>query len=133
MPGRKSSSGKISTENRAAIEQFLDGLWLQSGLSENTLVAYRRDLEAFSRWLQQRSAPLIRASRADLLAYLAWRSGSASARTSARLLSSLRRFYRSAVQQGLIDADPSADIQSPKLGRPLPKTLSEADVEELLG
>jgi len=115
------------------IERFLDTLWMERGLSENTLSAYRRDLEALSRFLAERGGTLLQVSRADLMAYLDHRVvAGARPQTTARLLSSIRRFYRYAVRERLTGEDPSARIDRPKLGRPLPRTLTEAEVEALL-
>jgi integrase/recombinase XerD len=114
----------------AQLERFLDALWLEAGLSRNTLAAYRSDLEAFAAWLK---TPLERASRGRLQDYLAdCVARGARPRTTARLLSSLRRFYRYLVREGVVAADPTALLESPKLGRPLPKSLSEEQVERLL-
>ncbi len=115
------------------IERFIDALWMEAGLSENTLTAYRSDLGAYARWLARRNARLDSAGRGDLLAYLAECVGrGARPRSTARLLSSLRRFYRYLVREGAIQTDPSAEIDAPKLGRSLPKSLTEAQVEKLL-
>jgi integrase/recombinase XerD len=123
----------MSVGNKDLIERFCDALWLQEGLSANTLEAYRRDLEGLERWISQRGTALISASRADLLDYLSGSVGKgARPRTTARLLSSLRRFYGYLVREEKIKTDPTALIDSPKLGRPLPKSLSEAQVEKLL-
>ncbi|HEX9628353.1 MAG TPA: site-specific tyrosine recombinase XerD [Acidiferrobacterales bacterium] len=118
---------------QALIERFLDALWSESGLSANTLSAYRGDLSAFALWLDRRGAGLTRATRDDLIAYLdhCQRAG-ARARTSARLLSSLRRFYRYLLREGESGEDPTALVDSPKLGRGLPKSLTEEQVEQLL-
>ena len=114
-------------------EQFLDSLWLESGLSGNTLSAYRSDLTGFETWLQKKGLGLKTASRAELLGYLAAnvRQG-LNPRSSARRLSTLRRFYRYLLREGMIQDDPTADIRSPSLGRPLPKAITEASVEKLL-
>ena len=114
-------------------EQFLDAVWLESGLSENTLNAYRTDLAAFEGWLGKKKLPLDAVTRAELLGYLAAnvRQG-LSPRSSARRLSTLRRFYRYLLREGLIGEDPTADVRSPSLGRPLPKSITEASVEKLL-
>jgi integrase/recombinase XerD len=123
----------MSAKNKDLIERFCDALWLQEGLSANTLEAYRRDLEGLERWISKRGTALASASRADLLDYLSGNVGKgASPRTTARLLSSLRRFYGYLVREEKIKTDPTALIDSPKLGRPLPKSLSEAQVEKLL-
>ncbi len=114
-------------------EAFLDAVWLEAGLSENTLRAYRSDLTRLETWLATRGVTLLGAQRADVMAYLAVRVGEgARPRSTARLLSTARRFYRFCHREGLIEADPTVDIDLPKIGRDLPKSLSEADVERLL-
>jgi integrase/recombinase XerD len=119
--------------DRALLERFLDALWMERGLSENTLAAYRRDLEGLGRWLWGRELTLAGAARDDLIAYLQERSEQgAKPRTSARLRSTLRRFYRYLVREKQREDDPSARIDAPRLGRPLPDTLTEAEVESLL-
>ncbi len=123
----------MSTLDNASIERFCDALWLQDGLSANTLDAYRRDLEALSRWLSGRGTSLMTAARADLLEYLSKCVGQgARPRTTARTLSSLRRFYGYLVREDRIQSDPTTLIDSPKIGRPLPKSLSEEQVVKLL-
>jgi integrase/recombinase XerD len=123
----------MSTPDKDIIERFCDAIWLQDGLSVNTLDAYRRDLEGLSRWLAPRGTALISASRGDLLEYLSGCAGKgARPRTTARLLSSLRRFYGYLVREERIKTDPTVLIDSPKIGRPLPKSLSEEQVEKLL-
>jgi len=121
-------------ESAAEIDRFLDALWMERGLSRNTLAAYRRDLAGFAQWLdKQRQCALLAAQREDLLAYLAERVvAEAKPRTTARLLSSLRQFYQQAVRDGQLQADPSDRIEAPRLGRSLPKSLNEVDVELLL-
>jgi integrase/recombinase XerD len=124
---------QCSEADIAIIDRFADALWMENGLSENTLAAYRRDLCGFAAWLADRQVALAGASPAELLGFLAsqYRSGRAL-RSSARLLSSLRRFYRYLVREGRRKDDPTANIESPKLDRPLPHTLSESEVEALL-
>ena len=97
------------------------------------MAAYRTDLRAFQSWLAKKGLALEQATRADLLAYLAAnvRVG-LSPRSSARHLSTLRRFYRYLLIQGRTQADPTADVRSPVIGRPLPKNISEQGVEKLL-
>jgi integrase/recombinase XerD len=115
------------------IEGFLDELWSNRGLSDNTLSAYRSDLQHFEAYLQQRQVALRDAGREVIQDYLGWRFDQGAASTSsARLLSSLRRFYGFLLTRQLITEDPLALIASPKLPRKLPDTLSEADVEALL-
>jgi integrase/recombinase XerD len=123
----------MSGVNDPLIERFADALWSEQGLSDNTLAAYRSDLEALHRWLHARGGALAQADREELQAYLAHCvARGARPRTSARLLSSLRRYYRYLVREGVIAADPTELIDSPKLGRPLPRTLTEEQVEKLL-
>ena len=120
----------IAEQDAALIEGFLDALWMERGLSENTLSAYRNDLSACAAWLSAQGGELITASRADLLDYLSFRVEQGSKpRSTARLLSSLRRLYRYLVREGRLHDDPTARIEAPKLGRSLPKTLTEAEVE----
>jgi integrase/recombinase XerD len=116
------------------LDEFCDSLWLEDGLSRNTLDSYRRDLARFHLWLdQQRRKRLLDADHGDLLAYLAHRvAGRVKATTTSRQLSSFKRFYRFALRQGRIKADPSLNIDAPKLPRGLPKSLTEEDVEQLL-
>ena len=115
------------------IEQFTDAMWMERGLSRNTLSAYRNDLSGLAGWLLKQGNTLQTAGRQDLLAYLSDRvDGGAKPRTTARLLSSMRRFYRYQVREGQLQEDPSVRIDTPRIGRPLPDTLSESEVEALL-
>lgn len=119
--------------DQRAIEAFLDALWMERDLSENTLKAYATDLRGLAAWLTDRGGCLEQAERGDLLEFLAWRSrGGASARSVARLLSSLRAFYRHLVRDEPAREDPTARIDAPRIGRPLPHSLSETQVEALL-
>lgn len=118
---------------KALIERFLDAIWMERGLSENTLGAYRADLVALERRLTERGVELIGARRSDILDYIAWRVESgAKPRSTARQLSSFRRFYRYLMREGTINKDPTAQIAMPKIGRPLPKSLTEQEVDALL-
>lgn len=120
-------------EDQILIERFSDALWLERGLSANTLGSYQSDLRHAALWLAQAGTNLAGASRADLQAYLAALVGQRlKPRTSARRLSSLRQFYQWAVRETVLGNDPTALIEAPKLGRPLPKSLSESEVEALL-
>ena len=115
------------------IERFLDALWMERGLSANTLSAYRSDLSQVAIWLNSRGSALQSVERADLLAYLAARGQQGfSARSQARQLTSLRRLYRWLVREGVRNDDPTRLVDAPKIARSLPATLSEADVETLL-
>jgi integrase/recombinase XerD len=123
------------SDSAALIDEFCDALWLEDGLAKNTLESYRRDLAQFAVWLEKQGGKsLAAASHADLLGYLAHRvRGKAKATTTSRQLSSLKRFYRYCLRQGRIKADPTLKIDTPKLPRSLPKSLTEEDVEGLLG
>lgn len=115
------------------IEEFLDALWLEKGLSPHTRSAYRTDLLAFARWLEGRGLTLENLGRDAVLDHLGWRlSEGYQARSTARFLSGLRSFYKYAVREGRIAEDPTLLVSMPQLGAPLPKSLSEADVEALL-
>lgn len=134
MESNKKTNEILNTEDRKIIDVFLDTLWVERGLSENTMSAYRTDLTGLAKWLgKDRSLLLEKAKREDLLAYLASRvKEGARPRSTARLLSSVRRFYQYLIREGKLEEDPSARIDAPKLGRSLPKSLSEIEVEALL-
>jgi len=121
----------MESDPETLIEQFQDALWMEQGLSDNTLKAYGSDLKQFASWLQHKS--LLDAQAADVSSYLAIKfQQGASARSSARLLSSLRRFFAFLVRQGAMTEDPCARIEAPHVGKRLPATLSEEEVERLL-
>jgi integrase/recombinase XerD len=126
------SSEPAPAEDLWLIEGFLDAVWLERGLSDNTLAAYRSDLTRYAGWLRGRGLRVLEAQRSDVLGFLG--AGSHRAvRTMARRLSSLRGFYRHLVQRGRLGEDPSAQVEGVRLGRALPAALSEAEVEALLG
>lgn len=115
------------------IERFLDALWMEYGLSDNTLAAYRLDLTQLAGFLAAQGASLTSAQRAHILRYLGERMAQGlKARSAARLLSSVRRLYRYLVRENLLQTDPSRDIDMPRQGRKLPNALSERQVEALL-
>lgn len=115
------------------IDQFLDAVWLEKGLSDNTLSSYRRDLGLYDKWLQARGGTLLGAQKSEVLAWLGeLATRGQSARSSARMLSCLRGFYRYLLRENSISVDPTLNIDSPRLGRSLPKSLSEDDVDQLL-
>ena len=117
--------------NQALLDRFSDGLWLNDGLARNTLDSYRRDVAQFAAWLGESGKSLIDAAPADLQRHLAWQvqAKRAKPRTTSRLVSSLKRFFQFALQEGLRADDPASGLDSPKLPRSLPKSLSEAEVE----
>jgi integrase/recombinase XerD len=121
----------VDAQSQALIEAFIDALWLERGLAQNSLQAYRADLIRFARWLAPEQQSLLGVSREQVLAFLAEQSES-SARTVARRLSTLRRFYAYQVREEQIRLDPCYQVDSPRIGRPLPGSLSESEVERLL-
>lgn len=123
----------MSAIDHPLIDQFLDALWMEKGLSDNTRDAYRSDLALFNGWLQERGVELPNVSRDAILDHLGWRLENAyKPRSTARFLSGVRGFYRYLLREKLIAVDPTLLVEMPQLGRPLPKSLSEADVEALL-
>lgn len=123
----------MSADYNAIAERFIDNLLTEEGLSNNTLDAYRNDVTQFTRWVQQQRYELASLSRDNLREYVYGRVlGGDKPRTTARQLSSLRRLFRYLLREGIINSDPTLEIESPRLGRPLPKTLSEEDVDKLL-
>lgn len=116
------------------IDAFIDALWSQKGLAALTLSAYQQDLRGYSKWLEGRNEKLVNASQASIQAYLAHRfDAGISARSSARLLSTLKQYYRHLIRIGERQDNPTALIQAPKIHRSLPQTLTEGDMNALLG
>jgi len=118
-------------QDKSSVDNFLDVLWMERGLSENTMQAYRGDLYDFTGWLAQRGKQLDRTGTGDVLAYLGVLDAK-SVRTTARRLSSLRRLFQYLARENLIQQDPTVNVESPHLGRTLPKSLTEKEVEQLL-
>ncbi|MBI4938248.1 MAG: site-specific integrase, partial [Nitrosomonadales bacterium] len=121
--------------NNDLLDEFCDSLWLEDGLSRNTLESYRRDLGKFSAWLEsQRGAPILQATCADIQGFLAHlvNEQKAKATSTSRALSSLKRLFRYLLRQNRVEVDPTQQIAAPKLPRSLPKSLAESDVELLL-
>jgi integrase/recombinase XerD len=113
--------------NGALLDAFCDALWLEDGLSQNTIASYRADLAQLSLFLRK---DLLKAQEADLFGFLASRKGRAS--SAARRVSSLKRFYQYCLRERRIAADPTLKLDPPKRTPRFPKSLSEADVEALL-
>ena len=121
----------INLDSETLIDNFIDELWLEKGLSKNTLSAYRHDISYFSNWYKASS--LLEVTRVDLLDYLASRlKNGYSSRSTARSLSSLRAFYSHITVRYNLQENPTARVDSPKLGHSLPKSLSEEQVESLI-
>jgi len=124
---------QLPESEQLIIERFLDALWMENGLSQNTLSAYKTDLANLSAWLNQNNCHLLSAAQQNLQAFLAHRYAQGSKnRSAARMLSSMRRFYVWLLRERKIDTDPVALIEAPKAEQPLPKTLSEQQVEDLI-
>lgn len=123
----------LAKRNLELLERFRHYLWLERGLSDNTIDSYSSDVKLFALWLTSDDRLLDTAGTENILGYLAKRvQDGASTRTTARFLSSLKRFYTLLAREGLIESDPSALVDAPKAGRPLPVSLSELQIEQLL-
>ena len=128
----KTSDDRKIKESRM-VDSFLDSLWLEQGLSKSTLDAYRSDLKLLDLWARNQELSLETVSRPDLLEFIAYKAEKgSSARSSARMLSSLRRFYTYLMQQELISINPTDKISMPKIGRSLPVLLTENEVLKLI-
>ena len=114
--------------NQGLLDAFCDALWLEDGLSRNTIAAYRTDLEQLATFIQHK--PLLGVSEEDLFAFLAARKGRAS--SAARRVSTLKRFYQYCLRERRIRSDPTLKLDPPKRAPRFPKSLSETDVEALL-
>jgi len=124
-PGKKA-------DEHPTLSAFIDSLWLEEGLSRNTLDAYRRDLALFEVWLREQGKLLPQAQEADIHGYFAARHAQTRATTANRRLSVLRRYFRWALRESLIHADPTLRLAPARQPLRVPKTLSEAQVEALL-
>ncbi|MEE8426720.1 MAG: site-specific tyrosine recombinase XerD [Woeseiaceae bacterium] len=135
MASTETNKEDAKTVARSAelVDRFLDAIWMERGLSPNTLGAYRADLMTLGRGLSVGCKSIDMADKADLLAFIAHRvENGAKPRSTARQLSSFRRFFRYIMREGLRDNDPTTDIEMPRIGRSLPQTLSEEEVDSLL-
>lgn len=129
----KTVANELAASTLADIQQFLDQLYLEQDASPHTLSAYGSDIKHFAHYLQQQQRTLFAVTADDINGYIATRVDTGiNPRSTSRLLSSLRRFYRYWHQQEVIGANPVEHLLNPKIGSSLPKTLSEADVEALL-
>lgn len=120
-------------EGGPVITRFLNSIWMERGLSDNTLSAYRADLLTLARWQQAQGRAIDGTLREQLQEFIAWRvEQGAQPRSTARQLSSFRRFFRFLVREGKLAEDPTHQIATPKIGRSLPKSMAENQVEALL-
>jgi integrase/recombinase XerD len=126
------SERRLSLQDAAELDTFIDHLWLEDGLSKNTLESYRLDLTAFAYWLTPQNKQLLTVDQADIQQYLAVKFPLSQPRSISRLIASLRRFYRYLMRDNKISLDPTIQIQSPKLPHSLPKSLNEEEVIALL-
>ena len=118
--------------SEASIDAFIDALWLEEGLSKNTLAAYRRDLALYARWLGERGRGIDGTREEDLMGYFAARHASTKATSANRRLTVLKRYFRWALRERLVQADPTLKLQSARRPLRVPKTMTEAQVEALL-
>ncbi|WP_040890877.1 site-specific tyrosine recombinase XerD [Vibrio ezurae] len=119
--------------NQNLIEQFLDAIWMEKGLSENTLASYRLDLSKLSQWLEHKGLDITSVSPEELLEYQVWLADKNFAQSSrARMLSAMRRLFQYLYREKVRTDDPSALLVRPKLPKRLPKDISEQQVESLL-
>ena len=129
---RQKKSTAAVTPHFPEIDTFIDQLWLEDGLSANTLSSYRHDLQGFAEWASQQALTLWQVQSHDVQTYLAHRFPLVKPRSINRLIATLRRFYRYALLGNLVKQDPTLHIEAPKMPKSLPKTLSESQVEDLL-
>ncbi|MGQ0799986.1 MAG: site-specific tyrosine recombinase XerD [Pseudomarimonas sp.] len=123
----------LAAQEQNLIDAFIERSWAEFGLARHSMSGYRTDLTGFAGWLETRGSRLLMAQRVDVFEYFAKRTGDGySARSNARLLSCLRAFYTQQLRIGSVTEDPSATLAAPKLGRSLPKALSESQVDALL-
>lgn len=122
----------MATDETTLVHRFLDHLWVEFGLSDNTVAAYRADIEHFRHFLAGHARGLVTVTESDLYHYLS-HCARGSSRTTARRLSALRRLYRYLLRERIVSGDPTASVDGPRIGRKLPHSLSETDVDALLG
>jgi integrase/recombinase XerD len=125
----------MHTHSQSSIDAFIDALWLEDGLSKNTLAAYRRDLSLYADWLgakEQQHRRLDDSDEEALKAYFAYRHGMTKATSANRCLTVLKRYFRWALRENLIAADPTLKLQPARQGLRVPTVMSEAQVEALL-
>ena len=123
---------RATVEAQGDIDAFIDALWLEDGLSANTLAAYRRDLTMYAAWLGKQSGALRSTSELDLQRYFSERHGETKATSANRRLTVFKRYFHWALREGMVAVDPTLKLQSAKQALRVPKTLTESQVEALL-
>ncbi len=125
----------MQSQSQSSIDAFIDALWLEDGLSKNTLAAYRRDLSLYAGWLgaqKHGSRRLDETVETDINAYFSARHSVTKATSANRRLTVFKRYFRWALRERFVNADPTLKLQSAKQALRVPKTMSEAQVEALL-
>ncbi len=122
----------VDPDSQASIDAFIDALWLEEGLSKNTLGAYRQDLTLFARWLKDQGSKLDDTVEVDLNAYFSARHNATKATTANRRLTVFKRYFRWALRERFTTADPTLKLQPARQALRVPKTLTEPQVEALL-
>jgi integrase/recombinase XerD len=132
-PGAERASAPLPPDSQASIDRFVDALWIEDGLSANTLAAYRRDLEGYALWLAREDGRTLDATREqDLRAYIAARHAGSKTSSANRRLTVFKRYFRWALREHLVHADPTLKLLPAKAMQRNIKLLSEAQVEALL-
>lgn len=126
------SKQQLTTLAQSELDLFVDHLWLEDGLSNNTLQSYRLDMTQFALWIDAQHKSLLDVDQSDIQQYLAVKFPQSKPRSIGRLIATLRRFYRYCLRENKIAVDPTLQIESPKLPRSLPKSLNEDEVLSLL-
>lgn len=126
------SGATLLADSQQRIDAFVDALWLEQGLARNTLAAYGRDLQLYAQWLAERGLALDATRESELHAYFAARHGTTKATTANRRLTVFKRYFRWALRERVIAADPTLKLQSARQPLRVPKSLTEAQVEALL-
>ncbi|MFT5083302.1 MAG: integrase/recombinase XerD [Lentisphaeria bacterium] len=136
MPGqteKPTEKPSLDFQEQSLLDRYLDSIWAEKGLSQNTLESYRRDLTDYGIWQHRQGSNFVKATHSEAQGYLAERfQRGISARSTARFLSCIRGFYKYLVRERVLEANPTVHIQHPKIGRHLPKSLTQEDVERLL-
>ena len=130
---QKAKNKKINQAHSQLVDRFLDMVWMESGLSQNTLNAYRTDLTLYMEWLEKNGEDsAVNPGKSSVSNFISFRAESTTNRSAARALSVLKRFYKFMLHENLINYDPCANVVAPSIGKSLPKSVSQLDVEKLI-